>query len=126
MAKKKKRAGGAGHQAARLRASAAAAAHAGRVEKSWAVAEEPGWDDDGGGVDVWLEREEDRVESLRLLQEARQGVTDALREQDDAARAARALGASWGQIGRCLGISQQAAHRRYAGSLASMGRGETS
>lgn len=116
MAKKKKRAGGAGHQAARLRASAAAVAHRARVEESaWAtevVDDVPVTGDEAGSE--WLEREEDRVESLVLLREAHEAVLEALRDQDDAVRAARSLGASWGQIGRCLGVSQQAAHRRYA------------
>ncbi|MBJ7600828.1 hypothetical protein [Candidatus Nephthysia bennettiae] len=37
----------------------------------------------------------------------------AARERDELAREAVALGASWREIGAAVGISPQAAHRRY-------------
>lgn len=51
---------------------------------------------------------------LKRLEEARWEVMRVVQAQDRSALRARAAGASWGQIGRALGISQQAAHRRYS------------
>jgi hypothetical protein len=57
------------------------------------------------------EREKGRRALLRVADQHRAVAEDL----DDAVRAARAAGCSWGTIGRALGITRQSAHERYAG-----------
>jgi hypothetical protein len=59
--------------------------------------------------------EQDRVR-VSALDAVRQATADLGRTalwQDESARRAREAGASWGDIGKALGISKQAAQRRY-------------
>jgi DNA-directed RNA polymerase specialized sigma24 family protein len=51
--------------------------------------------------------------SVRELRDARDDLARAKARYDDAVRAARTLGLSWGQIGGIVGVSRQQLHRRY-------------
>jgi hypothetical protein len=51
--------------------------------------------------------------SWRELAEARDDLSRARVRYAEAVRAARAVGMSWGEIGRVLGISKQLLHRRF-------------
>ena len=51
--------------------------------------------------------------SLRRLSEAREALTGAREEYDDAVLEARTAGYSWGEIGTVLGVSKQQLHRRF-------------
>jgi hypothetical protein len=44
---------------------------------------------------------------------AREDLDRARVRYEDAVRAARAVGFSWGEIGRVLGVPRQLLHRRY-------------
>lgn len=104
---KKKRHGGAAQEAARRRALQAqrepaiaaqrAAAEASRVAAAQAY------------------RAHQLAAALAELDDSTEAVARAVQWQDRVALRAREAGASWAQIGRALRISQQAAHRRYAG-----------
>ncbi len=52
--------------------------------------------------------------ALRAAAESRRR---AEREQDAAVRRARVAGLTWAEIATCLGVSKQAAHRKYRGRL---------
>jgi DNA-directed RNA polymerase specialized sigma24 family protein len=47
------------------------------------------------------------------LRTAREDLDRARRRYVTAVRTSRALGFSWGEIGRLLGVSRQALHRRF-------------
>jgi DNA-directed RNA polymerase specialized sigma24 family protein len=51
--------------------------------------------------------------SLRELAEARDDIERARTRYAEAVRNARALGLSWAEIARVLGVSKQAVHRRF-------------
>ena len=51
--------------------------------------------------------------SWRELAAARDDLARARTRYTDAVRAARAVGMSWGEIGRVLGVSRQQLHRRF-------------
>lgn len=53
-------------------------------------------------------------EALRVAAEARR---QAERQQDAAVRRARIAGLTWAEIATHLGVSKQAAHRKYRGRL---------
>ena len=53
----------------------------------------------------------------RGLQVAAEARRVAEREQDAAVRRARVAGLTWAEIARHLGVSKQAAHRKYRGRL---------
>ncbi len=55
---------------------------------------------------------------IRELRDARDDLVRAKARYDDAVRAARSFGLSWGQIGGILGVSRQQLHRRYRGTVA--------
>jgi DNA-directed RNA polymerase specialized sigma24 family protein len=57
---------------------------------------------------------QDPHEALRVAAEARR---KAERQQDAAVRRARVAGLSWAEIATHLGVSKQAAHRKYRGRL---------
>jgi len=52
--------------------------------------------------------------SLQELVEARDDMDRARARYADAVRSARAVGLSWGEIGRVLGVSRQVLHRRFS------------
>jgi hypothetical protein len=52
---------------------------------------------------------------MRELAEARDDLGRARARYADAVRAARDAGLSWGEIGRVLGLSNQALHRQFSG-----------
>jgi DNA-directed RNA polymerase specialized sigma24 family protein len=52
--------------------------------------------------------------STRELAGARDDLARARARYADAVRAARAVGLSWGQIGRLLGVPRQVLHRRFS------------
>jgi DNA-directed RNA polymerase specialized sigma24 family protein len=51
--------------------------------------------------------------SLRELAHARDDLARARIRYDEAIRAARRRGLSWGEIGRLLGVSRQQLHKRF-------------
>ncbi|MGX9789710.1 hypothetical protein [Mycobacterium sp. MMS18-G62] len=51
--------------------------------------------------------------SLQELAAARDDLEHARARYADAVRSARAVGLSWGEIGRVLGVSKQVLHRRF-------------
>jgi hypothetical protein len=57
---------------------------------------------------------DDPREGLRAAAEARR---QAKRGQDAAVRRARVAGLTWAEIATDLGVSKQAAHRKYRGRL---------
>jgi len=73
-------------------------------------------------IDAWLDSldpatiEWKDAAPLRRIAAAREAAEAAERELRDAVRAAHAAGLSWTAIGAYLGVSKQAAHRKYAGS----------
>jgi DNA-directed RNA polymerase specialized sigma24 family protein len=52
--------------------------------------------------------------STRELSGARDDLARARARYADAVRAARAVGLSWGEIGRVLGVPRQVLHRRFS------------
>ena len=60
--------------------------------------------------------------SARELGEARDDLASAQTRYEEAIRAARNCGLSWGEIGSVLGVPRQLLHRRFARRLGS-GRG---
>lgn len=56
----------------------------------------------------------DPREELRVAAEARTLVE---RQQDTAVRRARVAGLTWAEIATHLGVSKQAAHRKYRGRM---------
>ncbi|MDY5402893.1 MAG: hypothetical protein SPG34_00945 [Trueperella sp.] len=64
------------------------------------------------------------MEELSLIQQAHQVINVAERQLEDAVAAARNAGASWADIGGTLGVSRQAALKRF-GSATSPFTGET-
>ncbi|WP_233213673.1 hypothetical protein [Mycobacterium sp. QGD 101] len=52
-------------------------------------------------------------DSWRELAAAREDLARARERYDEAVRKARAVGFSWGEIGRVLGLSKQSLHRRF-------------
>lgn len=57
---------------------------------------------------------DDPREGLRAAAEARKMVE---RQQDAAVRRARVAGLTWAEIATHLGVSKQAAHRKYRGRM---------
>jgi hypothetical protein len=57
---------------------------------------------------------DDPRHGLRVAAEARRA---AERQQDAAVRRARAAGLTWAEVATILGVSKQAAHRKYRGRL---------
>jgi DNA-directed RNA polymerase specialized sigma24 family protein len=55
--------------------------------------------------------------SLRQLAKARDDLDLARAQYAAAVRKARAVGLSWGEIGRVLGVPRQALHRRFRNGL---------
>jgi DNA-directed RNA polymerase specialized sigma24 family protein len=53
--------------------------------------------------------------SMRELSAARDDLARARARYEEAVRAARNAGLSWGEIGRLLGLSKQALHRQFSG-----------
>lgn len=53
--------------------------------------------------------------STRELSAARDDLARARARYEEAVRAARDAGLSWGEIGRLLGLSKQALHRQFSG-----------
>jgi len=53
----------------------------------------------------------------RGLAEARDDLSRARIRYAEAVRAARAVGMSWGEIGRVLGVSKQLLHRRFRNNV---------
>jgi DNA-directed RNA polymerase specialized sigma24 family protein len=51
--------------------------------------------------------------SRRALAEARDNLTAAKAQYENAVRQARAAGWSWAEIGRILGVSRQLLHKRF-------------
>lgn len=68
------------------------------------------WADDIGAVDL-VEVDTDELKAIAQYAERRDRLETAL---TDAVRAARRSGRSWSEIGTMLGVSKQAAQRKYA------------
>lgn len=68
------------------------------------------WTDDGGGDDL-VEAGTDELEAIARYAARRDHLETALA---DAIRIARRNGRSWSQIGARLGVSKQAAQRKYS------------
>jgi len=60
-----------------------------------------------------LQLERDRWESLRELERAVRQRDQAQKRVDQHARAARAAGTSWAQIGQWVGLTGEGARRKY-------------
>ncbi len=71
------------------------------------------WADNVESADL-VEAETAALRSIAELVEQRDGVDSALL---DAIRDAREADRSWSEIGAMLGVSKQAAQRKYAGKL---------